>query len=166
MADPLTTNIQLAVPLRATDVGTWDVPVNGDFTIIDQCFGGVQTYALNNSNVNVTVSQAQNSVIRLTGTLTSSVSKYYFIQRLRQVLDYRQPAYQSPVQLFSRLGIQWLPANRHPAGSARRFLRWFQRLLQKSWQDRRVLGLRWSHGTQLGNKLNGPAISELHGDNL
>ena len=74
MADPLTTNIQLAVPLRATDVGTWDVPVNGDFTIIDQCFGGVQTYALNNSNVNVTVSQAQNSVIRLTGTLTSSVS--------------------------------------------------------------------------------------------
>lgn len=73
MADPLTTNIQLAVPLRGTDVGTWDVPVNGDFTLIDSMFGGVQSFALTNTSFGISVAQAQNSIIRLTGTLTANV---------------------------------------------------------------------------------------------
>lgn len=74
MADPLTTNIQLAVPIRGTDVGAWDVPVNGDMTLLDSCLGGVQSFALTNAPVSIASSQAQNSIIRLTGTLTANVA--------------------------------------------------------------------------------------------
>ena len=72
MVDPLTTNMQLAVPTRGSDVGTWDVPVNGDFTILDGAFGGVTTLALTNTPVTLTIPQAQNNIIRLTGTLSTS----------------------------------------------------------------------------------------------
>jgi len=74
MVDPTTTNLIMAQPIRASDVGTWDVPVNGNTGILDQAFGGVTTLALTNSPVTLTTSQAQNSVIRLTGTLTGNVA--------------------------------------------------------------------------------------------
>lgn len=73
MVDPVTANIALAVPIRGSDVGTWDTPVNGDFTIIDGAFGGVTTIALTSAAVTLATSQAQNNIIRLTGTLTASV---------------------------------------------------------------------------------------------
>lgn len=74
MVDPTTTNLVLAQPLRASDVGTWDIPVNGNTGIIDQAFGGVTTLALSSASITLTSSQAQNAIIRLTGTLTSNVS--------------------------------------------------------------------------------------------
>lgn len=74
MADPTTTNIVLAVPTRGSDVGTWDVPLNGDMTIIDACFGSVTTVALSNvTPVALSASQAQANVLRFTGTLTANV---------------------------------------------------------------------------------------------
>lgn len=84
MPDPKTSNILLAVPTRGTDVGTWDTPVNGDFSSIDGHIGGVQTIGLSNINVTLTSpsgsvtpspgpTQAENAVIRLTGTLTGNV---------------------------------------------------------------------------------------------
>jgi hypothetical protein len=72
MADPTTVNTSLAVPVRGTDTGTWDVPVNGNFTSIDSMMGGVTTIALTSSPVTLLTSQALVNVIRLTGTLTSS----------------------------------------------------------------------------------------------
>ena len=74
MADPTTVNTSLAIPIRGTDVGTWDLPVNGNFTAIDSMFGGVTTIALSSQNVTLLSSQGQNSVIRLTGTLIANVS--------------------------------------------------------------------------------------------
>jgi hypothetical protein len=73
MPDPTTTNLVMAQPIRGTDVGTWDVPVNGNTGIIDQAFGSVTTLALSSSPINLTSSQAQNAIIRLTGTITANV---------------------------------------------------------------------------------------------
>lgn len=85
MSDPLTVNVGLAVPTRGSDVGTWDIPVNGDFTALDGFFGGVQTVSAAASPITLTVpagftatpgagpTQAQNAVLRFTGALTGNV---------------------------------------------------------------------------------------------
>lgn len=73
MADPTTTNRSLYVPTRGSDVGTWDVPVNANFTAIDTLFGGVTTIAVSSSNVTLNTSQCQNAVIRLTGVLSANI---------------------------------------------------------------------------------------------
>lgn len=74
MADPTTVNTSLAVPVRGSDVGTWDVPVNGNFTSLDAMMGGVTSLALSTTPVTLTTSQALVNVIRLTGTLLSNVT--------------------------------------------------------------------------------------------
>ncbi len=74
MVDPVTPNTGLAVPIRGSDVGTWDTPVNGDFTLIDSMLGGVTTVALSSTSVTLAASQAQNSIIRLTGSLLANVT--------------------------------------------------------------------------------------------
>lgn len=74
MADPQTTSIGLATPVRGSNVGTWDIPVNGDFTIIDACFGSVTTLALASTTpVALTITQAQVNVLRFTGILTGNI---------------------------------------------------------------------------------------------
>lgn len=73
MPDPLTINLQIAQPLRGSNVGVWDVPVNSDWSIIDTAFGSVTSVGLSNVNVNLTVSQAQAAVLRLSGALTGNV---------------------------------------------------------------------------------------------
>lgn len=84
ISDPNTTNVALLIPTRGSDVGVWDLPVNGDFNAIDGFFGGVQTISVSNANVTLTApsgsitptggpTQAQNAVIRFTGVLTAGV---------------------------------------------------------------------------------------------
>ena len=85
MADPTTTNTGLAIPLRGADVGTWDTPVNGDFSAIDGYLGGVQIISAASSPITLTSpagftptpsggpTQAQNAILRVTGTLTAPV---------------------------------------------------------------------------------------------
>ena len=99
MADPQTTNILLSIPSRGSDVGTWDTPVNGDFNSIDGYLGGVQTISASSSPITLTApagsatpsggpTQAQNAVLRFTGTLTAGVQVtlplpgYYIIENL------------------------------------------------------------------------------------
>lgn len=74
MVDPVTPNRGYAVPVRGSDVGTWDVPVNGDFTLIDQNLGAVSTIGLSNINVVLGPSQYACGTIRLTGALTADVT--------------------------------------------------------------------------------------------
>jgi hypothetical protein len=74
MPDPVTGNVALAVPVRGTDTGTWDTPVNGNFTSIDSMFGGVCTLALSSAPVTLLTSQAYCNIIRLTGTLTANIA--------------------------------------------------------------------------------------------
>lgn len=83
MADPNTVNVSLFIPTRGSDVGVWDSPLNSDFNSIDGFIGGVQTISLiSGSSITLTApsgsitpsggpTQAQNAVLRLTGTLTA-----------------------------------------------------------------------------------------------
>lgn len=85
MADPQTVNVGLSVPTRGSDVGVWDTPVNADFTALDGLFGGVQTVSASSVPITLTSpagftptpsggpTQAQNGVLRFTGTLTAGV---------------------------------------------------------------------------------------------
>jgi len=74
MPDPTTSNIKFSVPLRGADPGTWDLPNNGDWLIADNCLGTVTNVALSNTNVALSVTQAQSNVLRFSGTLTASVA--------------------------------------------------------------------------------------------
>lgn len=87
MPDPTTSNILLAIPTRGSDVGTWDLAVNGNSNALDGKFGGVTTIALSSgTSFNLSVpgtgsvsptagpNQSQNALIRLTGTLTGNCS--------------------------------------------------------------------------------------------
>ena len=99
MVDPTTANILLAVPTRGSDPGTWDVPVNSNSAAIDGYFGGVQTISVSNTPLTLTApagtvsagggpTQAQNAVLRFTGTLSTNVTVtlplpgYYVIENL------------------------------------------------------------------------------------
>lgn len=84
MVDPTTVNKLLSVPTRGSDVGTWDTPVNSDFASLDGYLGGVQSISLSNVNVTLTKptgtavpaggpTQAENAVIKFSGTLTGNV---------------------------------------------------------------------------------------------
>lgn len=74
MADPTTINRGYAIPTRGSDVGTWDVPVNGDFLLIDQNLGAVATVTLTNAPVTLIAAQYACGTIRLTGTLSADLT--------------------------------------------------------------------------------------------
>lgn len=85
MADPQTPNVQLVIPLRGADPGTWDVPVNANTTAIDGYLGGVVTVSLSNAPITLSAPtgvvtpgagpfQSQNRILKFTGALTSSVT--------------------------------------------------------------------------------------------
>lgn len=99
MVDLTTTNILLSVPLRGSDAGTWDLPVNGNSSALDGYFGGVQPVSLTNIPVTLTAptgsptpapgpTQAQNAVLRFTGALSANVvvtlplPGYYIVENL------------------------------------------------------------------------------------
>ena len=73
MTTPTTTNRSLYVPTRGSEVGTWDTPINANFTAIDTLFGGVTSISVSSSNVTLNTSQTQNAIIRLTGTLSANI---------------------------------------------------------------------------------------------
>lgn len=73
MSDPTTTNLVLAVPAHLSDSGTWDTPINGDMTIIDACFGSVTSKSLASSDITLTATEAQASILRFSGALGANV---------------------------------------------------------------------------------------------
>lgn len=73
MTTPTTTNRSLYVPTRGSEVGTWDTPINANFTAIDTLFGGVTSISVSSSNVTLSTSQTQNAIVRLTGTLSANI---------------------------------------------------------------------------------------------
>lgn len=85
MSDPQTVNVLLSVPALGSNVGGWNVPVNGDFIAADGFFGGVQTVnAAGASPITLTSpsgvptpsggpTQAQNAALRFTGVLSGNV---------------------------------------------------------------------------------------------
>src|SRR5215472_5556264 len=90
MASTFTANVQIEEPARGDDVGTWDIPVNNNSTLLDLILGGTATIGLNNANVTLSAAQFQCQTITFNSTLTASVSitfptsfkKPYTIQNL------------------------------------------------------------------------------------
>jgi len=74
MVDPTTANTSMSVPIRGSDTGTWDLPVNGNFNILDAMFGGVTTVAVSSTNIVLASSQGQTAILRFTGTLLATIS--------------------------------------------------------------------------------------------
>lgn len=87
MPDPTTSNKLLLAPTRGSDSGTWDLPVNADWTALDGMLGGVTTIPLSTTTTillttpatgSVSASagpnQSQNACLILTGTLTGNVA--------------------------------------------------------------------------------------------
>jgi hypothetical protein len=113
MVDPVTPNVGLFVPLRGTDQGTWDVPVNTNFNELDFMFGGVTTYTPTNTNIIMASTAAQAAIIRLTGTLTgpvaitmaSSFNKFWTVDN--QLTNAPSSYY---VIFVSTSGTQWIGA--------------------------------------------------------
>ncbi len=73
MPDPQTPNLGLYVPLNSADVGTWDVPMNANFNLLDSLLGGSNSIVLSNVPITLSAAQYNNSVIVFTGTLTADV---------------------------------------------------------------------------------------------
>src|SRR2546430_13573771 len=84
MTDPVSVNILLSLPSRGSNAGVWDSPVNNDFNSLDGWLGGATSISLSSSNVTLTKptgtatpgagpTQAENAVIKLTGTLSANI---------------------------------------------------------------------------------------------
>jgi hypothetical protein len=74
MVSTFTPNINLEEPARGDDVGTWDVPVNNNMSVVDLVAGGIVTIALNNSPIVLNATQYKPSNITFSSTLTGSVA--------------------------------------------------------------------------------------------
>jgi hypothetical protein len=74
MVDPVTVNRGLAQPTRGSDVGTWDVPNNGNFGLLDTILGGVSSIAVSAGGNALTPTQLANGTLSITGTLSSPTS--------------------------------------------------------------------------------------------
>ena len=71
---PTTANKGYSVPTTGTESGTWGADLNANtFSVIDTNLGGVTSITLSNAPVTLNAAQAQNLILRLTGTLTANV---------------------------------------------------------------------------------------------
>lgn len=72
-----TSNKKLNKPANGEFADTWDVPVNQDWDIIDKALGSAVTFTVGASDITLTISDAQNQRIVLTGT--PGASRYIII---------------------------------------------------------------------------------------
>ena len=77
MPSTYTTNKAIEKPANNSYIGTWNVPINNDWDIIDSAFGGTYNVSLSSSNVTLTQTNVQNTFINLSGTLTANVTVYF-----------------------------------------------------------------------------------------
>ncbi|SCB30211.1 hypothetical protein [Rhizobium lusitanum] len=75
MPSTFTPNLHLELQATGEDTNVWGQNLNNNvFSIIDNALGGTLLLPLTNINVTLTTTQAQNSIIVLSGTLTANVS--------------------------------------------------------------------------------------------
>ena len=75
MSSVFTANkLHLEEPSAGDDVGTWNVPVNANMTVIDAGLGGTTSLSLSSSNVTLSTSQYQNLRLSLTGAVSPAIS--------------------------------------------------------------------------------------------
>ena len=69
-----TGNKNLELPANGSYVGFWNVPMNGDMTIIDSALGGVATLTTLRGAYTLAVADYQPLILNVTGTLTANVT--------------------------------------------------------------------------------------------
>lgn len=71
-----TANKHIEKPARGDDPGTWDVPVNADWDVIDQAFGGVTILSATISSTPVTLSYTQyrSLIIQISGQMNNNIT--------------------------------------------------------------------------------------------
>lgn len=74
MVSTYTPNRNLERPGNGDYVDTWNVPMNGDMTIIDKSLGGVLNLNATAGSALLTTSQYQNLIINITGAMSDSVT--------------------------------------------------------------------------------------------
>lgn len=69
-----TTNIGMETPAHGAEVDTWNVPVNGNTTILDAITGSVTTKSLASTNVLLSTTESRVATLRFTGVLLGNVT--------------------------------------------------------------------------------------------
>ena len=73
MSSVFTTNVNLEEPALGDYVNSWNTPVNSNFTVIDDVFGGQSPQIFSNANITLTVAQAAYFQFVCSGALTGNV---------------------------------------------------------------------------------------------
>ena len=74
MTSTFSTNKTLELPGNGDYVNTWNVPVNGDMSIIDAAFGGTTSLNATSGNATLSVAQYRPLILNVTGAITADVT--------------------------------------------------------------------------------------------
>lgn len=74
MASTFSTNKTLELPGNGDYVNTWNIPVNGDMSIIDSAFGGVTSLNATAGSATLTVAQYRPLILSVSGSIAADVT--------------------------------------------------------------------------------------------
>ena len=74
MASSFTTNKVIEKPANGDYTDTWNVPVNGDFDIIDQAFGGTTSLNATGGSATLTDTQYRSLILSISGAISANVT--------------------------------------------------------------------------------------------
>ena len=74
MPSSFTTNKTLELPANGAYIDTWNVPVNGDMSIIDQAFGGTTSLNATGGSATLSVSQYRSLILQISGAISADVT--------------------------------------------------------------------------------------------
>jgi hypothetical protein len=74
MTSTFSTNKNLELPANGDYVNTWNIPVNGDMSILDAAFGGTTSLNASSGSVTLSVSQYQKLILNVTGSIAANVT--------------------------------------------------------------------------------------------
>lgn len=73
MVSTYTPNKNLELPGNGDYVDTWNIPANGDFSIIDAALGGLLNLNATSGSATLTDTEYQNLIINITGAMSGNV---------------------------------------------------------------------------------------------
>lgn len=74
MVSTFTANKNLELPGNGDYVDTWNIPANGDFSIIDAALGGVTSLNATAGDATLTDTQYQKLILSISGTIAANVT--------------------------------------------------------------------------------------------
>jgi hypothetical protein len=74
MTSTFSSNKNLELPANGDYVNTWNIPVNGDMSIIDAALGGTTSLNASSGSVTLSVSQYQKLILNVTGSIAANVT--------------------------------------------------------------------------------------------